>query len=451
MADMPSGRLSALTAKHTLLRSTLGIGFGVAVAVGSMIGAGILRSPADVATQLPVPALFLGAWVVGGLYALLGANALAELGTMLPCSGGQYVFVRHALGPYAGFLVGWNDWMSTCGSTAAVALVAGEALGTLVPRLSSQAVVIASVLIALTTVVLYRGVRESDRTQQLTSALKAAALLALVIACLLARATGAVAMPASTVPRIATPAGIALAAAFITALQGIIYAYDGWTGVLYFSEEVRDVGREIPRSLFLGVVSVILLYLLLNIAFLAVLPLPVLAASPLAAASAATAVFGPRGGTLVQGLVVIALPSAIVANTLMASRVLFALGRDKAAPGWLSTVNAGGTPGAALLASSIVAGAFVLSGAFEKVITICAFLFVASYSISFASVFVLRRREPHAPRPYRAWGHPWTTGVVLAGSIVFLGGTVIADPRNGLIALGLVAVSYPVYRMFLKR
>jgi basic amino acid/polyamine antiporter, APA family len=435
-------------ASQISLRRTFGVAFGVAVAVGSMIGAGILRTPADVAARLPMPALFLGAWVIGGLYALLGANALAELGTMLPRSGGQYVFVRHALGPYAGFLVGWNDWISSCGSVAAIALVLAEALGTVVPVLAQRTVAVAAVVVAIVTVILWRGVRESDRAQQATSLLKSFALLALVAACLIARATGAAASVAeANAAPVAVPTGIALAAAFITALQGVIYAYDGWTGVLYFSEEVRDIAHEIPRSLFLGVATVIVLYLLLNVAFLAVLPLPALASSPLAAASAATAVFGPRGGTLVQVIVVIALPSAIIANTLMSSRVAFALGRDGAAPHFLARVNAGGTPGTALIASSAVVGLFLLGGAFEKVIAVCAFLFVASYTLSFASVFVLRAREPAVDRPYRAWGHPWTTGLVLLGSIAFLGGVVAADPTTGLVALGLVAVSYPIFRM----
>lgn len=433
------------------LRRSLGVGFGVAVAVGSMIGAGILRSPADVASQLPVPALFLGAWVVGGLYALMGANALAELGTMLPRSGGQYVFVRHALGPYAGFLVGWNDWVSACGSVAAVALVVGEALGVVMPALAASTILLAAGFIAIITVVLLRGVRESDTTQRWTSGLTALALLALVAACFIAKVMDTVSIPEQVhAAPLIIPAGAALAVAFVTALQGIIYAYDGWTGILYFSEEVRDSGREIPRALFLGVISVIALYLLLNVAFLVVLPLPVLASSPLAAASAATAVFGSRGGTLVQILVVIALPSAIVANSLMASRVVFALGRDDAAPRIFSQVNKGGTPSVALVASSAVGALFLLTGAFERVIALCAFLFVASYTLSFASVFVLRHREPGTLRPYRAWGHPWTTGLVLLGSIAFLGGTVVADPRTGLVALGLVAISNPVYRLLAR-
>ncbi|MEP6620984.1 MAG: APC family permease [bacterium] len=444
--------MTATIAHTSTLRRTLGVGFGVAVAVGSMIGAGILRSPADVATQLPLPVLFLTAWAIGGVYAMLGANALAELGTMLPQSGGQYVFVRRALGRYAGFLVGWNDWLSTCGSIAAVALVFAEALRFIAPAFASSIVVTATIMVVVITVILWRGVKESDTAQRFTSAFKAAALLALVIACVISRANGTSTIPADAphLP-IAIPVGFALVAAFLTALQGIIYSYDGWTGVLYFSEEVRDGGRDIPRSLFLGLIAVIVIYLLLNAAFLAVLPIQVLAGSPLAAAAAATAVFGTRGGLLVQILVVIVLPSAVIANTLMASRVVFALGRDGEAPRMLSRVNDGGSPGHALLISSVVAVLFVLTGAFERVIALCSFLFVASYTLSFASVFVLRRREPALPRPFRAWGHPWTTGLVLAGSVAFLFGTVAADPKTGLVALALVAVSYPLFRYLSSR
>ncbi len=438
--------MTAAAAPAGRLHRVLGVGFGVAVAVGSTIGAGILRAPADVAARLPHPALFLGAWLLGGAYALLGANALAELGTMLPRSGGQYVFVRHALGPYAGFVVGWNDWVSTCGAVAAIALVVADAAGALVPSLLPRAVLVAAVVLAGAALVLWRGVRASDRAQQATSALKAAALLVLVVACLGAGLWGRGAPPETAAP-IAVPTGFAFAAAFVVALQGIIYTYDGWTGVLYFSEEVRDAGREIPRALFGGVLSVIVLYLLLNAAFLVALPLPAIGRSTLAAASAATAVFGPRGGPLVQALVVLALPSAVVANTLMASRVAFALGRDGAAPAAAAHVNAGGTPDVALLASVAATLLFLLTGTFERVIAVCAFLFVASSALSFAALFVLRRREPHAARPYRARGHPWTTGLVLAGSVAFLGGTVAADPRTGLAALALVALSYPVYRL----
>ena len=432
------------------LKRTLGVWFGIAVGVGGMIGAGILRSPADVAARLPIPLLFLGAWVIGGIYALLGANAMAELATMVPRSGGQYVFVRKALGQYAGFLVGWNDWLSSCASVAALAILEGEALAALVPTLAPHTVLVASVALAMTTIVLLRGVRDSDRAQRTTSLLKALVLLALVAACFYWRLMypGAVS-PAA--PAIATPAGFALLAAMVAALQGIIFAYDGWTGIVYFSGEVRDPGRQIPRALAGGVVSTMVIYLLINAAFLAVLPMAAIAASPLSAATAATVVFGERGGWLVQLLIALVLPSALVANSLFASRVVFALGEDRMAPRAFSSLNGGGTPHIALIAGAVASTLFLLTGTFERLIAICAFLFVASYAMSFASVFVLRRRMPDAPRPHRTWGHPWTTGLVLLGSIVFLVATIVAEPRGGLLVAGLLLLSYPAYRIITRQ
>ena len=431
------------------LQRSLGVWFGVAVGVGGMIGAGILRAPADVAARLPSPALFLGAWVIGGIYALLGANAIAELATIRPRSGGQYVFVREALGPYAGFIVGWNDWLSSCASVSAVAIVESEAIAALVPSLGGQVLVVALAGVAITTAVLVRGIRESDRAQRWTSAVKALALLVLVVACFAWRATHRDASPTSASP-VSVPTGLALLTALAAALQGVIFAYDGWTGIIYYSGEVRDPGREIPRALAGGLVSTLVLYLLINAAFLAVLSLPAIAASPLTAASAASVVFGGSGGTIVQLLIALALPSAIVANALNASRVNFAMAEDGIAPAWCARVNRGGTPSTALIASSVVAALFLLTGTFERLIAICTFLFVASYALSFASVFVLRRREPDTPRPYRAWGHPWTTAAVFLGSLVFLTATLAADPRSAAIVGVILAVSYPGFRFLLR-
>lgn len=432
------------------LGRSLGVWFGVAVGVGTMIGAGILRAPAEVAARLPSPGLFLGAWILGGIYALLGANAIAELATIRPRSGGQYVFVREALGPYAGFIVGWNDWLSSCASVSAVAIVESEAIAALVPSLAGQVLVIALVGLAIATMVLVRGIRESDRAQRWTSAIKAIALLALVVACFAWRATHRDA-PTSSVTSATLPTGFALLAALAAALQGIIFAYDGWTGIIYFSGEVRDPGREIPRALAGGLVSTLVLYLLINAAFLAVLPLPAIAGSPLAAATAASVVFGTYGGSLVQLLIALALPSSIIANTLNASRVIFALGEDRLAPGGCARVNRGGTPGVALIASSVVAALFLLTGTFDRLIAICTFLFVASYAMSFASVFVLRRREPETPRPYGAWGHPWTTAAVFLGSLAFLVATLVADTRNAMLVAGLLVVSYPAFKFVSRR
>ena len=423
--------------RHNLL-TVLGLTFGLAVIVGNTIGAGILRTPGDIAAHLPSFWPFISVWIVGGLYALLGANALAELGTMVPKSGGQYVFVRHALGNYAGFVVGWSDWISTCGTTAAVSIVLGEYAVILFPELRAVEVIALAVLAALT-VVQWFGVRWGGIMQDITSLLKALAFLILIAACFYLghREPGATALEVM-------PEGSVLLA-YILALQAVIYTYDGWTAVIYFSEEVKDSGRNIPRAMFGGVMAVMAIYLLLNIAFLRVVPLATLAGEKLAAGVVAQHLFRPHGDTILRALTIAALFSAVNSNVLMAPRVLFAMSRDRLFWRGAAEVNKGGTPDVSLLLSSLMAAAFIVSGRFDQVIAVLAFFFVANYTLSFISFFVLRSREPNAPRPFRAIGHPFTTGLALLASIAFLAGAVISDTRNSMYALIVLAVSFPIY------
>ena len=430
------------TARRIRLLSVLGVAFGLAVGVGNTIGAGILRTPSEVAGQLPTVPLYFLVWILGALYALLGAISVAELGAMLPQSGGQYIYARHTFGRYAGFVVGWNDWISTAGSAAAVAIVAGEAAGGLFPRVASYTASVAIAMVVVFTMLIWRGVQAGARAQELTSLLKALVFLALAIACL---AFGArdVTEPVAAV----APTGMSLVVAFVIAMQAVIYTYDGWTAVIYFSEEVRDPGRDIPRAMFGGVALVAVIYLLVNIAYVYVLPLTSIAGQPLTAAAAARTVFGPRGDVVVSGLLLIGMLSAVNALLLMASRVMFALGRDGLVTSRVTQVNAGGTPTIALLVSSVVAALFIATGTFSSVIAVLAFFFVLNYVVSFTAVFVLRRREPDAPRPYRAWGYPWTTGIALVGSLAFLAAALVGDTQNSLVALGLLVLSYPVYRL----
>ena len=424
----------------------LGVGFGVAVAVGNTIGAGILRAPGEVAGQLPHAGVFLGVWVIGGLYALLGAAQIAELGAMLPRSGGQYVFSRYAFGEYAGFLVGWSDWISTCGTTAAVSIVAAEFAAVLMPGLGGWTAAAAVFMATAFAVIQWRGVRWGSVSQNITSAIKALAFVALSAGAFL---FGTRRSDAGAVED-ALPGGLALLTALVASLQAVIYTYDGWTGPVYFSEEVDDPGRNVPRALFGGVVSVLAIYLLLNLSILYVLPVSSIAGQPFAAGALAETAFGRSGSTIFTLLVIASMLSAINACQLMATRVVFAMSRDGLFSAAAASVNAGGTPTVALLLSSAVAVTFILVGrTFSTVITVLAFFFVANYTLSFASIFVLRRRAPEKARPYKAWGYPWSTAVVLAGSVAFLAGAIASDTRSSTFALLLLAVSYPLFRVLL--
>ena len=239
--------------------------------------------------------------------------------------------------------------------------------------------------------------------------------------------------------------------AVVLALQAVIYTYDGWTGPLYFGEETRNPGRAIPRSMVLGVLLVILIYLLVNLAFVRVLGIGRMAGDPFVAASAGKAIFGPRGDLVIRLLVLVSILSGMNACALMAPRVMLAMSRDRLLPGAFETVNAGGTPTVAHWTSIGVAAGFIVSGTVNTVLALCAFFFVVNYTLSFLSVFALRRKEPDTPRPWRVPGFPLTTGLAVLGSVAFLVGSVVSDWGNSWKSMLLLGLSYPAYRLVVAR
>jgi basic amino acid/polyamine antiporter, APA family len=425
-----------MTRRYGHLLRVLGIAFGWAVTIGVTIGAGVLRAPGELAQHVGTPLAFFTIWIVGGLYALLGAVSLAELGTMMPRSGGQTVFVKHAFGPFPGFAVAWSDWLSSAASAALITIVLMEALVALMPDVSRFQPFLASAIILAFAAAQWRGVRTSSHVQVATSALKALAFVALIVACFITEA------PARSAATFTASAPITLAGIVIS-LQTMIYTYDGWASVLYFSGEVTEAARDIPRAMISGVISVIVIYLLINAAFLHLIPLDAMAGDPMVADTASQIVFGTAGTAVIRALIAVALLSAINACLLVATRVLYAAG--------VARVNEGGTPTDSLAITTLVTLILVVTGTFNQVLALASIFFVANYSMSFAAVFKLRRTEPDTPRPFRAWGYPVTTALVLAASLVFLGAVVVADTRTSTVAVALLALSYPVHRFISKR
>src|SRR5215467_302885 len=364
---------------HGHLLRVLGVGFGLAVIIGNTIGAGIFKAPGAIAEQLPAPTPFLLVWFAGGLYALLGAISLAELGTMLPRSGGQYVFSRYALGEYAGFIVGWSDWISSCGSTGAVSLVAGTFAGALFPALNGKAPAVAATIAIVFAVLQWRGIVWGSTIQNVTSLLKAVAFFVLIAAAFAIGGGGGALTRTETYST-----STVTMAAIVISLQSAIYTYDGWAGVIYFSEEVENPGRDIPRSLFGGVLTITAIYLLVNVSLLYVLPISQIAGKEFAAGEAANVIFGAHGDTVFRCLTIASMLSAINALHLMATRVIFAMSRDGLFTEKAAVVNTGGTPTVSLFLSATVALLFIVFGQkFERVINVLAFFFVANYALSF--------------------------------------------------------------------
>jgi APA family basic amino acid/polyamine antiporter len=421
--------------------------FGIAAAVGNTIAAGIVRTPGDIARLVPNVWVFFAIWVAGGCYALIGASSLAELGAAIPRSGGQYNFSRRAIGDYAGFIVGWSDWLSTCGTNAAVAIVIAEYSSAFVPTLALHQKPFAVSILAVFTLLQWRGVKWGSSTQLVTAAMKTGAFVILVIACFALgghlRETAQTAA-AATAATPTFPQGWPLAVALMLGLQAVIYTVDGWDGIIYFGEEVKSPGRDVPRAIFGSVFSVMAIYLLLNAAVFYVLPLREVSGNIFALGLAANRVLGIYGDPIIRGIMIVSLLSCINACQMFSTRILYAMSCDKLFFRRASRVNKGGTPTLALFLSGAVGIIFVL-GSFERVIAMLSFFFVANYTLSYTSLFVLRRKEPQMSRPYRAWGYPYTTGIALVGSALFLIGSILTDQTNAPLAAGMLILSYPIF------
>jgi basic amino acid/polyamine antiporter, APA family len=382
-------------------------------------------------------------WVFGGINALLGATVFAELGAMIPLSGGPYPFAQRALGNYAGFLVGYTQWALDCASDAALLLLVGEYSYVLMPTLGGHAVAVAFVTLVALTALNWHGVREGSRFQVITTVAKTLAFAALIGAAFLMPH----AVQASESPALATPHGVALIAALMLAMQGVVFTYDSYYVPIFFGEELRNPAREIPRAIFRGLALVIPMYLLLNAAFLVALPMAKMAHESFVGGAVAEVLFGAHGDQIVRIIVIISVLGTINAGVLMTARILLAMGRDGLFAHQATRVNAGGTPTVALLLSSIVTAAFLVSGTFGAVLGVIALLLAVNYLLMFISLVVLRRNEPHTPRPYRAWGYPYTTCAAILIGVVFIVGIALSDPRNSAVGLAILLASYPVYRV----
>ena len=468
--DASSSAVASRPPDRGRLLQVLGMWFGIAAAIGNTIAAGIVRTPGDIARLLPNPWLFLLVWILGGLYALFGASSLAELGAAIPRSGGQYNFSRRALGEYGGFVVGWSDWLSTCGTNAAVAIVIGEYSLAFVPGLQagSRHLLVKAIAVSILlffAVLQWRGVKWGSGVQLATAAVKTGAFVILVAACFVLGGHLREAAAAAAVPPPTLPAGWLLVIGFMLALQNVIYTVDGWDGIIYFSEEIKQPGRDVPRAIFGSVFSIMGIYLLLNAAVLYVLPMSEISGNDFALGAAANRVLGHYGDPIIRIIMIVSLLSCINACQMFCTRTLYAMSCDRLFFRQAARVNKGGTPVVALFLSTLVGITFIL-GSFERVIAMLSIFFVANYTLSYTSLFVLRKREPNMPRPYRAWGYPWTTAIALAASATFLIAAFGAEwqnnfPRindlrswwvslstnNSLLTVLLLALSYPLFRI----
>jgi APA family basic amino acid/polyamine antiporter len=432
------------TPPRTLLR-VVGMAFGIAAVIGGTIGGGILRTPGTVAGMLQDPLLILAVWLGCGALAMASANSMAEMAAALPRAGGPYEYCKVAFGPFTGFVVGWCDWLTNVCAMAFLAVASAEFMTALLHLPVERVPVIALVVLGLMTILNWFGLRLGSRIQEVLSFAKVVGLAAIVVACFVhAARTGHSEIGAQ-------PAGgpglvpAALLVAVVRSMQLVYETYQGWNSGVYFAEEDRDNGRNLPRAMFIGIFLIIGVYMLVNLAVLMVVPAPQLAQSRLAVADAAGVVFGPAGEHIVTVLALVSLLGILNIIVMYAPRVLFALGRDGLTLRRATAINPWGTPGAATLVCVAVAAALAAAGSFEALFEITALIGMLVNAIVMIALFRLRRTQPDLERPYVAKGYPWLPGIALGTTLTLLVAILFANPLTSAAAIAMLAASYPVF------
>jgi APA family basic amino acid/polyamine antiporter len=421
------------------MRRTISLLTATSIVVGNMVGTGIFTSLGFQVGDLRTGFAVMAVWAVGGICALCGALAYAELGAALPRSGGEYNFLGRIYHPSIGFLAGWIS--ATVGFAAPVAIAAkpfGTYLADIFPGMNPLLLSLAVVWI--TTFVLVRDLRLGSIFQNASTILKVALIVAIIVGGFTAKAT----QPISFLPGKGDGALI-LSAPFAISLYWVMYAYSGWNASTYIVGEIRNPARNIPLSVGLGTVLVGVLYLGLNAAFLRTTPAAEMIGKQQVALIAGVHIFGAAGGKVMALFICLGLISAVSAMMWIGPRVTATMGQDFKALRWLARTNENGIPTVAILVQFAIVNLLLLTATFQAVVNYVQFSLALCSTVTVLGVFVLRWRQPNLPRPYRTWGYPFTPIIFLAVSIWMLW-NLLADhtTRNpslwGLatIALGLV-------------
>ena len=417
--------------------------FVLAVTVGGVIGLGILRGPGEIAEVIPQPVPYLALWLFGGLFVLLSTAVVTELIGITPRSGGTYSLIRHAYGPYPGFVIGWVDWLSFAADLALKAVVITEFAAILFPESTAWGRPLAIIVTTVFAAIQLRGIELGALIQELATSLIGLIIFALALVLFF---VGAPVTPAADTLPVRNGIGD-----WSLVIATIIFTYDGWLYASYFSGETKGGAGTAASSCIKGMVVVIALYMLLNAALVKSTGLAALAGNELALAHALELVVSPAAGSIIIVASILILLSHQNLCYMGGPRILQALAEDGLAAQRAQKVGTGGNPVFAVMVTWLVTVALILIGGFEFLLLLSVFFYVPLYLALITGVLILRRREPHAERPYRAWGHPFSTIACLIGWIVITVFQAYAERETALYAVAMVAVSWPVYRYLARK
>ena len=437
------------------LKAVLTLPDAVLLIVSSVVGSGIFLTPGRIADLLPHPGLIFAAWLAGGLLSLAGALANAELGAMFPHAGGDYVYLRRAFHPLAGYFVGWLSFFVIFVGTIAT-LAAGFAAN-LAPWLGYGDAGVLPVAVGVTVALSalnYVGVRWGALVNNVTAWIKILALLAFGMVGPFVGSGDA----ANLQPLVQGATRVAPLAAFGLAMSPVLFSYLGWNSTIYVASEIKDAARNVPRSLFLGLLVCTVIYLVVNAVYLYAIPVAELRGVDNAGEAAAGALFGGVGGRLVGGFVLTSILGTLNATILVGPRIAYAMaidgvffrGVDRAHPIF-------GTPYVAIALQCAVTVALLVvlnvfpSSLFVSALDYTVFAILLATMADVAALYRLRRTQPDRPRPYRAWGYPTVPFAyfVVCGAIAW--NLLVGQPRESFVVLAMAATCFPFYAWFRRR
>jgi APA family basic amino acid/polyamine antiporter len=440
--------------KHQDFQRTIGLPTATALIITTIIGSGIFMRPAEMAGLLGSPFLIFAVWIIAGLFTMLSIMVLSEIAAMLPETGGPYAFMRHMYGEFWSYLYGWATFaVVNCAGTAGIAFITSQyfeyffklpkfspaveqsvifhipLVGDIFPLQDFGVKILTIIFICIFTFISYRSTKTSGLLMNIFSAAKVAAIV-LLVGGLFVSGKGSFSNFIQS-SEIIKPAGFALVTAFIASCNGALQAFDGCSNMLYITGEIKDPGRNIPGSLFIGLSTCIVIYLIINAAMIYVLPVDKMAGSSLVASDAATIAFGVIGGGLIAFLISFSVMGTTASTVFTAPRMTFAMARDGQFFRMAGKVHPKfNTPGNALLVHLGLMIVMVLSGSFYILADMYIFIVWTFNLMLMIGIFILRKKMPDKERPYRVWGYPWVPILVIIFNAFYLVITLIDDIQN---------------------
>ncbi len=418
--------------------------------VASVVGSGIFLTPGEIASRLPHAGLIFGVWLFGAALSFAGALANAELGAMFPHAGGDYVYLRRAFHPVAGFVVGWITFFAIfAGTVATLAVGFAERVGALYGWRLPAVLAFAATTTLATTWLNVAGVRYGAWVNNVTGTVKVFALLAFGI---VAPFTGRGEL-ANLTPLLSGASEVATTSALALAMSPVLFSYLGWNAVVYVASEIHDPQRTLPRALLVGLALCAGIYVVINAVYLYALPLATLRSAPDVGAATATVLFGEVGGKLIQGFVLISILGTLNATVLVGARIAYAMALDGLfVPGVERVHEAYATPSVALWLQAAVAIAIVaLLQSYPGALDFTTFAILLATSADVAALYALRIRQPQLPRPYRAWGYPLVPALYLVANLGIAIYLLLGSTAPALISLAVSAAGLPLYFVFSRK